>query len=110
MASSGGKKPEVVAWGRPGAPTEQEAEARLSQEGYESFVWNDLAGQTYPRHRHDVDECLWVLKGEMTFTVDGKDYVLKAGDRLYLPSGTPHTASVPSSTPVTYIVGQRRRA
>jgi len=98
----------TLAWTLPEPPTEEEAEARLRQEGYESFRWHDVPGSNYPRHRHDYDECLWILKGEMTFRIEDRDYVLKAGDRLYLPAGTPHTATVPAAGGVTYLVGQRR--
>jgi quercetin dioxygenase-like cupin family protein len=98
----------LVPWDKADPPSEQEAEARLHQEGYDSFKWNDVPGAAYPRHRHEYDECLWILRGEITFTVDGTDYALKAGDRLYLDSGTPHTARVPASRGVTYLVGQKR--
>jgi quercetin dioxygenase-like cupin family protein len=97
-----------VEWDKDGAPSEQEAEAKLHQEGYDSFRWLDVPGATYPRHRHDYDECLWILKGEITFNVDGTDYLLRPGDRLYLPAKTPHTARVPGTASVTYLVGQKR--
>ncbi len=101
-------KVRLVPWNQDSAPpTEQEAEARLHAEGYESFRWHDVPGSTYPRHRHDCDECIWVLTGEITFSVNGQDYPLKPGDRIYLPSATPHTAKVPRSTAVTYLVGQK---
>jgi quercetin dioxygenase-like cupin family protein len=99
-----------VPWEGDTPPSEQEAEARLHQEGYESFRWHDVPGASYPKHRHTHDECLWILQGEITFTVDDREYRLKAGDRLYLPSLTPHTARVPSTTGVTYLVGQRRKS
>ena len=98
----------VERWTGGTPPSEQEAEARLGQEGYESFVWNDVPGAAYPRHRHDYDECLWIIRGEITFTIDGQEHHLKAGDRLYLPAGIPHTASVPPQRGVTYLVGQLR--
>jgi quercetin dioxygenase-like cupin family protein len=89
-------------------PSEEEAEARLHKEGYNSFRWYDVPGAEYPKHRHVNDECIWVLKGEITFTVDGKDFELKPGDRLYLPAKAAHTAKVPLSGGVTYLVGQKR--
>lgn len=98
----------IVKWDKTEPPSEQEAEARLHQEGYDSFCWNDVPGAYYPRHRHNHDECLWIIKGEITFSIDGKEYPLKAGDRLYLPCKTPHTAQVPNQQSVTYLVGQKR--
>ncbi len=88
-------------------PSEEEVEARLHQEGYESYKWYDVPGAAYPMHRHSQDECLWILKGELILEVDGKEVSLKAGDRIYLPARTPHTAKVPTDGSVTYIVGQK---
>lgn len=99
---------QLVRWDKDQPPTEEEAEAKLHREGYDSFRWHDVPGSTYPRHRHDRDECVWVLSGQITFTVNGEPTNLGPGDRLYLPAGTPHTASVPCSGAVTYLVGQRR--
>ena len=87
--------------------TEDEAEARLHQEGYESFRWYDVPGSSYPRHRHSDDECIWILKGEITFAVGDQEFKLGPGDRLYLKAETPHTAQVPLTAGVTYLVGRR---
>jgi quercetin dioxygenase-like cupin family protein len=85
--------------------TEQEAEARLHQEGYQSFRWYDVPGTSYPRHRHEHDECLWILKGEIVFTINDQEYPLKAGDRLYLSAQVPHLARTEAG--VTYLVGRK---
>ncbi len=90
------------------APSEEEAEARLHREGYDSFRWYDVPGASYPKHRHEHDECIWVLKGEITFRIGEQDFTLKPGDRLYLPARLPHTAKVSPSAGVTYLVGQKR--
>jgi quercetin dioxygenase-like cupin family protein len=90
-------------------PSEQEAEARLHREGYESFRWYDVPGASYPTHRHHYDECIWVLKGEMSFKIGDTEFKLKPGDRLYLPAKIPHTAIVPNDEGVTYLVGELRQ-
>lgn len=89
-------------------PSQEEAEARLHQEGYDSFCWYDVPGASYPDHGHSHDECLWILKGEIEFHIGGVNYTLRPGDRLYLPKGARHTAKVPRTQGVTYLVGQRR--
>lgn len=100
----------VVRWD-PSAPvpSETEAEAKLHQEGYEAFSWHDVPGTAYPKHRHEADECLWILKGQIRFTIQGEEIELKPGDRLYLPGGVYHTASVPQHGSVTYLVGRKTR-
>jgi len=87
--------------------SEQEIEAHLFKEGYQPFKWNDVAGVTYPRHVHTVEECIWVVKGEIIFEVDGQEYHLKAGDKIYLPANARHSAKVPTAASVTYFIGQK---
>lgn len=89
-------------------PSQEEAEAKLHQEGFDSYCWHDVPGTSYPRHQHAYDECLWILKGEITFDTKEGAYPLKPGDRLYIPAGTAHSAIVPSKQGVTYLVGQKK--
>jgi quercetin dioxygenase-like cupin family protein len=100
--------PRFVKWQKAKPPTEQEAEAILNQEGYQAFRWTDLPGSRYPRHKHQIDECIWVLAGEITFSIEEAHYQLKPGDRLYLPSKTHHTATVNEGNGTTYLVWQKR--
>jgi len=81
--------------------------ATLESEGFAVFSWSDAAGALYEPHRHDEDECLWVVDGEMSFEIDGRRYDLTAGDRLMLPARTVHAARAGSRGAV-YLVGQRR--
>jgi cupin 2 domain-containing protein len=98
----------IIPWeGQGPPPSQEEVEARLHQEGYESFKWYDVPGAQYPKHRHSQDECLWILRGELVLEVSGQEYFVKSGDRIYLPARTPHTARVPAKGSVTYIIGQK---
>jgi quercetin dioxygenase-like cupin family protein len=45
----------------------------------------------------------------MTFKVIDQTFVLKAGDRIYLPAKTPHEVLVPADAGVTYLVGQKNQ-
>jgi quercetin dioxygenase-like cupin family protein len=50
-------------------------------------------GTTAPRHTHPGEEIIYVLEGAWEYTVDGKPPVtLKAGDVLFIPAGTVHSA------------------
>lgn len=41
---------------------------------------------------HSEDECVYVLSGEATVIIDGKDYGIRAGDFIGYPAGgPPHT-------------------
>ena len=99
---------QVVRWTGAHPPSEQEAEARLHQEGYSVFKWHDVPGAEYPEHHHHCDECLWILAGSITVSFEGQSHTLNPGDRLLLPKDVDHKAIVPADpSGVTYLVGQR---
>ena len=50
-------------------------------------------GTTAPRHKHPGEEIIYVLEGTWEYTVEGKpSAILKAGDVLFIPAGTIHSA------------------
>jgi quercetin dioxygenase-like cupin family protein len=50
-------------------------------------------GEVAPRHRHPGEEIIYVLEGALEYEVDGKPPItLKAGDVLFIPAGTIHSA------------------
>lgn len=81
--------------------------ARLEADGFEAFAWSDGPGAHYEPHAHDHDESLWVVEGELTFGIGGRDHRLRSGDRLMLPAGTIHTADA-GPAGARYLIGQRR--
>ena len=56
--------------------------------------WGNGPGDTYGEHEHERDKVLFCLEGSIVFHVDGDDVGLEAGDRLDLPAGTRHGATV----------------
>jgi quercetin dioxygenase-like cupin family protein len=50
-------------------------------------------GVTAPKHWHPGEEIIYVLEGSLEYHVEGKPPVtLKAGDVLFIPAGTVHSA------------------
>jgi quercetin dioxygenase-like cupin family protein len=98
---------ERLPWPGPGAPAEPALRARLTRDGFDVMRWTDGPGATYAAHRHDHDESLWVVAGDITFGTDAGRFRLAAGDRLMLPAGTVHTAEA-GPAGATYLIGQRR--
>jgi quercetin dioxygenase-like cupin family protein len=46
-------------------------------------------------HYHKFrDEIAYVIKGQAAFNVSGQEYAIKAGDLMYIPSGTLHGLTV----------------
>jgi quercetin dioxygenase-like cupin family protein len=51
------------------------------------------AGVTLDRHRHSGDQMVYVLEGALEYQLEGQPPVtLNAGDVLFIPAGTMHTA------------------
>jgi quercetin dioxygenase-like cupin family protein len=66
-------------------------------------------GEVAPRHRHPGEEIIYVLEGTLEYEVEGKPPVtLKAGDVLFIPYGTVHSAKNPGNVNAaelaTYVV------
>jgi len=50
-------------------------------------------GVSFPNHTHPGEEIIYVLEGTWEYTVEGKPPVtLKAGEVLFIPAGTIHSA------------------
>jgi quercetin dioxygenase-like cupin family protein len=50
-------------------------------------------GVSFPKHWHPGEEIIYVLEGSLEYQVEGKPPVtLKAGDVLFIPTGTIHSA------------------
>ncbi|MDH4113194.1 MAG: cupin domain-containing protein [Actinomycetota bacterium] len=56
--------------------------------------WSNEPGDRYPRHEHGFHKVLFCLAGSIVFHTDEGDVPLTAGDRLDLPRGTGHAATV----------------
>src|SRR5882757_2957325 len=83
----------------------------LSIPGREAIqVRVDIApGVLAPRHTHFGEEIIYVLEGTLLYEVEGKPPVtLQAGDVLFIPAGTIHSAknigSGPGAELDTYVV------
>lgn len=68
---------------------------RLRAEGLAPSSWSNHPGDRYAAHSHGYDKVLVAAAGTITFHLaDGTDVALAAGDRLELPAGTDHGATV----------------
>ena len=50
-------------------------------------------GYTAPVHTHPGEEIIYVIEGTLEYEIGGKKSTVKAGDVLFVPAGTPHTAT-----------------
>lgn len=79
----------------PGSVTRDEAVEAFAREGCsEPRAWGNGPGDTYGRHDHPRAKVLFCVEGSIVFHTDEGDMALEAGDRLDLPAGAGHAASV----------------
>ena len=72
------------------------AEAAFNAEGLTHHTWSSSAGYTYGEHSHPYDKVLFCVEGSITFYTPQGDIELTPGDRMDLPAGTTHGATVGS--------------
>jgi len=70
------------------------AEAAFADEGLSPHTWANEPGHTYGEHEHPYHKVLYCLEGSITFHTRQGDIEMGQGDRLDLPPGTPHSATV----------------
>ncbi len=70
--------------------------ARIRAEGLTASAWGNGPGDRYAPHEHGYDKVLVVAAGSIRFGLPGSGEVveLAVGDRLDLPAGTAHDATV----------------
>lgn len=78
-----------------GSATEDDALAAFEAEGCSApRSWGNGPGDRYGRHDHAYHKVLFCLSGSIVFHLDESDVELSTGDRLDLPPGTAHAATV----------------
>lgn len=73
------------------------AEAAFREEGLTPHTWSNEAGYRYAEHEHPYHKVLYCVDGSITFHTPDGNIVLGPGDRLDLPPGTLHSATVGTS-------------
>jgi quercetin dioxygenase-like cupin family protein len=76
------------------AATTEELMARLRQEAVGCYSWSNGPGDVYAAHTHPYEKVLYCVAGSITFTLQDRELRLGPGDRMVLPPGTVHGATV----------------
>jgi quercetin dioxygenase-like cupin family protein len=62
-------------------------------------------GTCFPDHSHREDKLDAVVSGRFLMIVEGREYLLEAGDMLAVPHGVVHSAEVVGEEPVVSLDG-----
>lgn len=80
--------------------SEQSLREKLEQLGYHVSRYVYPPGTYFPDHKHEVDKIDAVVSGRFRMKMEGKEFLLEAGDSLAVPRGTIHSAEVVGDEPV----------
>ena len=69
-------------------------EESLRREADDVYGWSNGPGERYARHTHPYTKILCCVTGSIDFLLDDRVIHLVAGDRMVLPAGTAHAATV----------------
>ena len=61
---------------------------------------------TYVEHRHEADEFIYLLEGELSIEVEGETQQLRQGDAILIPAGKRHRPSA-SNRALAMVIEQK---
>ena len=69
----------------------------LKRAGYQEIhEYVDESNVVFPEHDHEGTQCMVVVRGSISVTMDGQEHILVAGSELTIPAKTKHSAKVGS--------------
>lgn len=78
----------------------------LESEGFNNiYEWTDEPDINYPPHKHKGKVSFYITKGEILMNLEGKEILIKEGERMDVPVGTLHSAKV-GPDGCSFIVGE----
>ena len=86
----------VTPWGSTIQPSESQIRQAFAAEDLRPYRWSNGPHDVYSAHTHAFDKVIIVVQGSITFGLpqEGSQLNLTVGDRLDLPRGTLHNATV----------------
>ncbi len=83
-----------TAWDDSEPPSRAGVAERFDAEGLDPSTWGNAPGDTYGWHSHGYHKVLYCVSGSIVFHLRDGDVELGPGDRLDVPPGTEHAATV----------------
>ncbi len=88
----------VSRWQAPVLPTGEHIKMIFEREGLQPFEETYAPGDTVAAHRHPFDEVRMLVKGSLLIDIAGNRLLLRAGDKIIIPSNTKHSKKVQGDT------------
>ncbi len=97
----------VIRWQAPLRPTKEQAISIFRAEDLQPREEVLVNTETYPEHKHPLDEIRMVLEGELSMNINGNQLLLRSGDKIVVPSNTKHSQKVLGDQPCVCIVANK---
>lgn len=81
----------VHRWQAPVLPTQEQIYQIFEREGLRPFEEVYAAGEKIDFHRHPFDEVRMLVQGALLLDIAGNRLLLRAGDKIIIPSNTKHS-------------------
>ncbi|OFZ19039.1 MAG: hypothetical protein A2Z20_09835 [Bdellovibrionales bacterium RBG_16_40_8] len=94
-------------WQAPIVPDKKQIRSLFEAEGLTPHEEAFPPDTTIDWHRHPFDEVRTVAQGEVVFDIAGNKLLLRAGDRIVIPSNTKHSFKTQGSTECVCIVASK---
>jgi mannose-6-phosphate isomerase-like protein (cupin superfamily) len=87
---------QVTLWAGREPPTHAILWKRMTEEGLRPYSWSNGPHDEYDIHSHKYNKVIYVVQGSVTFGLpdEQRQVTLNPGDRLDLPAGTRHDATI----------------
>lgn len=96
---------QITHWdeGKDGVFSESKMIGKLLKEGFTVTPYTFTPGTDFPNHTHVVDKKDGITAGKFSFTMHGKTVILSAGDTIFVPKNTVHSAHVVGDEDVGFL-------
>jgi quercetin dioxygenase-like cupin family protein len=97
----------VLRWQAPVVPDKNQIRELFEAEGLDPNEEVFKPDTLVDWHRHPFDEVRTVVQGELLFDVAGNQLLLRAGDRITIPSNTKHSFKIQGTENCVCLVAQK---
>jgi quercetin dioxygenase-like cupin family protein len=77
-------------------------------DGSQMAFWTCYSDRESKEQTHEFDEYTVCIAGEYVEIFDGVEHILKSGDEVFVPKGTPHHGRVKAGTRTIHCFGGKR--
>ena len=97
----------VTRWQAQVVPDKEQIKRMFQIEGLEPHSETLNGHSEIKEHRHPFDEVRMVAEGELMLNISGTKLLLRAGDKIMIPSNTKHSKEVNTDEPCVCICANK---